>query len=394
MAAFRAGQIDVLVCTTVIEVGRDVPNATVMVVVDADRFGISQLHQLRGRIGRGRHPSLCLLATQLPEGSRAGQRLKAVAGTLDGFKLADLDLQERKEGDVLGLSQSGRPITLRFLSLSEHLDIILAARESSAKSSTRRTQRIPEWPSWQRSSPIPTASSTWTRHEPQPAVVVGAHSSVGRGGRLSGGGDIGGPVPVRRPGRHSHCGAGCRCAGRGGRGADEDPWIRLLEGRVRRELTDNDAPGGHNGCDTRRYPDRDLVDKTYVSIKRCPNAIATGTLHDPYTNDTIAFVRGNQTGAAVQIEHIVPLAYAWDLGARNWTDEMRVRFANDPANLLAVDGPANQDKGDQEPAWMPPNTAFRCQYAIQFIAVLRGYGAGRCAVGPVLREAADTCPKS
>jgi ATP-dependent DNA helicase RecG len=113
----------------VIEVGVDVPNATVMVVIDADRFGISQLHQLRGRIGRGQHPSLCLLATKLPEGSKAGQRLKAVAGTLDGFKLADLDLQERKEGDVLGLSQSGRPITLRFLSLSEHLDIILAARE-------------------------------------------------------------------------------------------------------------------------------------------------------------------------------------------------------------------------------------------------------------------------
>jgi ATP-dependent DNA helicase RecG len=129
MAAFRAGQLDVLVCTTVIEVGVDVPNATVMVVIDADRFGISQLHQLRGRIGRGEHPSLCLLATKLPEGSKAGQRLKAVAGTLDGFKLADLDLKERQEGDVLGLSQSGRPITLRFLSLSEHLDIILAARE-------------------------------------------------------------------------------------------------------------------------------------------------------------------------------------------------------------------------------------------------------------------------
>jgi ATP-dependent DNA helicase RecG len=129
MAAFRAGQIDVLVCTTVIEVGVDVPNATVMFVMDADRFGISQLHQLRGRIGRGQHPSLCLLATRLPEGSKAGERLKAVAGTLDGFKLADLDLQERREGDVLGLSQSGRPITLRFLSLSEHLDVILAARE-------------------------------------------------------------------------------------------------------------------------------------------------------------------------------------------------------------------------------------------------------------------------
>jgi ATP-dependent DNA helicase RecG len=99
------------------------------VVIDADRFGISQLHQLRGRIGRGQHPSLCLLATKLPDGSKAGQRLAAVAGTLDGFKLADLDLEERKEGDVLGLSQSGRPITLRFLSLSEHIDIILAARE-------------------------------------------------------------------------------------------------------------------------------------------------------------------------------------------------------------------------------------------------------------------------
>jgi ATP-dependent DNA helicase RecG len=133
MAAFRAGQIDVLVCTTVIEVGVDVPNATVMVVVDADRFGISQLHQLRGRIGRGQHPSLCLLATLLPEGSKAGDRIKAVASTLDGFKLADLDLQERREGDVLGLSQSGRPITLRFLSLSDHLDTILAARELCEK---------------------------------------------------------------------------------------------------------------------------------------------------------------------------------------------------------------------------------------------------------------------
>lgn len=129
MAAFRAGEIDVLVCTTVIEVGVDVPNATVMLVMDADRFGISQLHQLRGRIGRGAHPSLCLLATNLPENSKAGARLTAVASTLDGFELADLDLKERREGDVLGHTQSGRAITLRFLSLSEHLEIILAARE-------------------------------------------------------------------------------------------------------------------------------------------------------------------------------------------------------------------------------------------------------------------------
>lgn len=129
MAAFRTGQLDVLVCTTVIEVGVDVPNATVMVVMDADRFGISQLHQLRGRIGRGEHPSLCLLATRLPPHSKAGERLEAVAATLDGFVLADLDLQERREGDVLGHSQSGHAITLRFLSLAEHLDVILAARE-------------------------------------------------------------------------------------------------------------------------------------------------------------------------------------------------------------------------------------------------------------------------
>ncbi|MCV7279708.1 ATP-dependent DNA helicase RecG [Mycolicibacterium flavescens] len=129
MGAFRSGEIDVLVCTTVIEVGVDVPNATVMLVMDADRFGISQLHQLRGRIGRGQHPSLCLLATRLPEMSKAGQRLKAVAATLDGFALADLDLEERQEGDVLGHSQSGRAITLRFLSLQKHLDVIVEARE-------------------------------------------------------------------------------------------------------------------------------------------------------------------------------------------------------------------------------------------------------------------------
>lgn len=160
---------------------------------------------------------------------------------------------------------------------------------------------------------------------------------------------------------------------------------------------DNDAPGGHNGCDTRNdILDRDLVDKTYVSISRCPRAVATGVLHDPYTSKTVNFLRGNKTGAAIQIEHIVPLAYAWDQGARNWTDQMRVRFANDPANLVAVDGPTNQDKGDAEPAlWMPPNGAFHCQYAVQFIAVLRGYGLAVDAPSvPVLRAAAQTCPSS
>jgi ATP-dependent DNA helicase RecG len=129
MSAFRAGEIDVLVCTTVIEVGVDVPNATIMLVMDADRFGISQLHQLRGRIGRGQHPSLCLLASWVPPGSQAGRRLRAVAETMDGFALADLDLKERREGDVLGRNQSGRAITLRLLSLADHGTFIEAARE-------------------------------------------------------------------------------------------------------------------------------------------------------------------------------------------------------------------------------------------------------------------------
>jgi hypothetical protein len=158
---------------------------------------------------------------------------------------------------------------------------------------------------------------------------------------------------------------------------------------------DNTAPGGHNGCDTRNdILNRDLVDKTYVATKRCPDAVATGTLYDPYTNDVIHFTRGNQVGASVQIDHLVPLALAWDLGARDWTDELRIRFANDPANLIAVQGQANQDKGDEQPAdWMPPNHAFWCQYAVQFIAVLRGYGLPVDAPSaPVLRDAAATCP--
>ena len=158
---------------------------------------------------------------------------------------------------------------------------------------------------------------------------------------------------------------------------------------------DNDAPGGHNGCDTRDdILNRDLSDKTYVATSRCPQAVAAGTLRDPYTNATVAFIRGNQVGASVQIDHLVPLAFAWDMGARSWSDEMRIRFANDPANLLAVAGEANQDKGDQPPGtWMPTNDAFWCQYAVGFIAVLRGY---RLPVdqgsAQRLRQAAGTCP--
>jgi ATP-dependent DNA helicase RecG len=131
MESFAAGAADVLVATTVIEVGVDVPNATVMVVLDADRFGISQLHQLRGRIGRGAHPGLCLLVTDAETGSPARTRLDAVAATTDGFALSRLDLEQRREGDVLGVSQSGVRSSLRMLQLLRDVDVIVAAREAA-----------------------------------------------------------------------------------------------------------------------------------------------------------------------------------------------------------------------------------------------------------------------
>jgi hypothetical protein len=158
---------------------------------------------------------------------------------------------------------------------------------------------------------------------------------------------------------------------------------------------DNAAPGGHNGCDTRNdILNRDLVDKTYVATQRCPDAVATGTLRDPYTNATVAFHRGAKVGASVQIDHIVPLALAWDSGAYAWPFVQRLRFANDPANLLAVAGEANGDKGDAQPAlWMPANTAFWCQYATAYLAVLRGYALPVDAPSAqVLRDAATSCP--
>ncbi|CAM3198212.1 ATP-dependent DNA helicase RecG [Prescottella defluvii] len=129
MRDFSAGTIDVLVCTTVVEVGVDVPNATVMVLVDADRFGVSQLHQLRGRVGRGGHQGLCILITDMPPGSPALERLTAVAGTNDGFELAQLDLRQRREGDILGSAQSGSVTALRMLSLLDHEDVIAAAQD-------------------------------------------------------------------------------------------------------------------------------------------------------------------------------------------------------------------------------------------------------------------------
>ncbi|MGB3763341.1 MAG: ATP-dependent DNA helicase RecG [Ornithinimicrobium sp.] len=130
MTSFAAGDLDVLVATTVIEVGVDVAQATVMVVLDADRFGISQLHQLRGRIGRGDKPGLCLLVTQGVDGP-AQDRLNAVASTTDGFELAHLDLENRHEGDVLGAVQSGGRSGLRFLRLTRDEDLIVTAHEDA-----------------------------------------------------------------------------------------------------------------------------------------------------------------------------------------------------------------------------------------------------------------------
>src|SRR6185312_5258789 len=129
MRAYAAGDIDVLVATTVIEVGVDVPNASTMVILEADRFGVSQLHQLRGRVGRGGVPGLCLLVTEAPPGSPARRRVEAVAATLDGFELAEVDLELRGEGDVLGDAQSGGRSSLRLLRVAKDGELISEARE-------------------------------------------------------------------------------------------------------------------------------------------------------------------------------------------------------------------------------------------------------------------------
>ncbi|WP_457067367.1 HNH endonuclease family protein [Mycobacteroides abscessus] len=158
---------------------------------------------------------------------------------------------------------------------------------------------------------------------------------------------------------------------------------------------DTDAPSGRNGCDTRNdILNRDLTDKSFVYTRRCPSAVGAGLLHDPYTGVQIAFTRGPKSGESVQIDHIVPLAYAWDMGAREWQPATRWRFANDPANLIAVQGQVNKDKGDQAPgSWMPPNKEFWCQYSMQFAEVVRGYHLSVDKQSAnAIRKAARTCP--
>jgi ATP-dependent DNA helicase RecG len=133
MKAFAAGELDVLISTTVIEVGVDVPNATLMVIMDADRFGVSQLHQLRGRVGRGTSPGLCLLVTNTPPESPSRERLEAVASTNDGFELSRIDLEQRREGNVLGTQQSGTRSHLRLLRVLRDEKLIEGARTVAAE---------------------------------------------------------------------------------------------------------------------------------------------------------------------------------------------------------------------------------------------------------------------
>jgi ATP-dependent DNA helicase RecG len=133
MRAFAAGEIDVLVATTVIEVGVDVPNASTMVVLDADRFGVAQLHQLRGRVGRGGVPGLALFVTRSEPATLARERVDAVAATLDGFQLAQADLELRREGDVLGATQSGGRSSLKLLRVVRDGDLIAEARAAAEK---------------------------------------------------------------------------------------------------------------------------------------------------------------------------------------------------------------------------------------------------------------------
>ena len=145
MAAFHSGDLDLLVATTVIEVGVDVPQATMMIVMDADRFGISQLHQLRGRIGRGGLPGVCLLVTHQPAESMARQRLDAVASTTDGFELARIDMELRREGDVLGANQSGGRSGLKLVRVSVDGELIESAR-ADAKALLAASPDVTEYP--------------------------------------------------------------------------------------------------------------------------------------------------------------------------------------------------------------------------------------------------------
>ncbi|WP_367188068.1 HNH endonuclease family protein [Branchiibius sp. NY16-3462-2] len=139
----------------------------------------------------------------------------------------------------------------------------------------------------------------------------------------------------------------------------------------------NSAPWGHNGCSTREdILRRDLTQLRFKKSGRCSKVVTSGRITDPYTGKVINFVRGRGTSSKVQIDHVVPLADAWQKGAQQWSTATRVAFANDPLNLLAVDGPTNQKKGAGDAAtWLPPNKGFRCRYVALQVAVKAKYRA-------------------
>ncbi|WP_448631612.1 helicase-related protein [Cellulomonas soli] len=145
LADFASGRVPVLVSTTVVEVGVDVPEATTMVVLDADRFGVSQLHQLRGRVGRGAAPGLCLLVADVVPETPAAVRLETLARTSDGFELAAVDLELRREGDVLGAAQSGGSSSLRFLRVTRDVEVIERAR-TDARALVEVDPDLADWP--------------------------------------------------------------------------------------------------------------------------------------------------------------------------------------------------------------------------------------------------------
>ena len=184
MRPFAGGEIDVLVSTTVIEVGVDVANATTMVLLDADRFGICQLHQMRGRVGRGGLPGLCLLVSHAEAGSPARERLDAVAATTDGFELSRLDLDQRREGDVLGASQSGVQVE------PDHAPRCCATRTPSwprarprppSSSATPSSRRLPRWPGRWRSWSNHGSLTSWRRlTSPRASPDVLGHDSGAR----------------------------------------------------------------------------------------------------------------------------------------------------------------------------------------------------------------------
>ena len=213
MRRFAAGETDVLVATTVIEVGVDVPNASMMVICDADRFGISQLHQLRGRIGRGGHPGVCLLLTTADAGTARAGAARRGGGTRDGFALAEVDLEQRREGDVLGASQSGGRSSLRLLR-------VLRRRRRDRRGTRARRSAVSQ----------PTPSST----DPGSAPTSSPHSS-GTAARGLAGADMtriiagshaaagGSPSrPATRPGRPP-TGSARRCSPRSRRGPEPPP---------------------------------------------------------------------------------------------------------------------------------------------------------------------------